>query len=409
MLSDSKLRSLHRKPRDKQDVFSDRDGLYIRVSPTGKVAFFIRYRYNGKADQLTIGCYPEMSLKEARDRNIEYRAGLRDGIDPKVKKRTKIAANQEAILFSDLIDRWYELEAKPRKKRADLVYRAIRNHLFDYLGNLPAKDITAHHFFEVFERVKQKSPTQIIPLLANCRQAYKFAIRRRLVVNNPLTDINANLDFNITRKVNSRVLDDNEIRALLAYCDANERNGAMIYLALLYGCRMGELSSAELSHLDEFTNVWTVPPENHKTGRRTKTPLKRPIIESAKPHFDFLASFSANGKNLITSLRTNKAMATSFWVGFPEHVNKWLSKNGHKEIAHWSMHDLRRTMRTNMGALAPWYIREIMLGHKLPGEWSTYDKGYYLDEQREAYIKWAERLEDIRQGKEKVISIQSAI
>lgn len=146
MLSDSKLRSLHRKPRDKQDVFSDRDGLYIRVSPTGKVAFFIRYRYNGKADQLTIGSYPEMSLKEARDRNIEYRAGLRDGIDPKVKKRTKIAANQEAILFSDLIDRWYELEAKPRKKRADLVYRAIRNHLFDYLGNLPAKDITAHHF-----------------------------------------------------------------------------------------------------------------------------------------------------------------------------------------------------------------------------------------------------------------------
>ncbi|NMV21044.1 DUF4102 domain-containing protein, partial [Vibrio parahaemolyticus] len=63
MLSDSKLRSYHGKKREKQLVLSDRDGLYVRVSKAGGVSFFIRYRYAGKPDQLTIGPYPELSLK----------------------------------------------------------------------------------------------------------------------------------------------------------------------------------------------------------------------------------------------------------------------------------------------------------------------------------------------------------
>ncbi|WP_375162321.1 Arm DNA-binding domain-containing protein [Vibrio harveyi] len=65
-----KLKSHFRKPQSKQLVLSDRDGLYARISKVGGISFFIRYRYAGKQEQLTIGTYPEISLKDARDKNL---------------------------------------------------------------------------------------------------------------------------------------------------------------------------------------------------------------------------------------------------------------------------------------------------------------------------------------------------
>ncbi len=61
----------------------------------------------------------------------------------------------------------------------------------------------------------------------------------------------------------------------------------------------------------------------------------------------------------------------------------------------WSIHDLRRTMRTGISELTSPHVAEIMLGHKLPGIWQVYDKHTYLNEQREAYERWWEKLTKI--------------
>lgn len=68
------------------------------------------------------------------------------------------------------------------------------------------------------------------------------------------------------------------------------------------------------------------------------------------------------------------------------------------EMAHWSMHDFRKTARTNLSRLAPWHIAEVALGHILPGESTIYDNHLYLDELTQAYsaywnhlaVLWAE-------------------
>lgn len=55
------------------------------------------------------------------------------------------------------------------------------------------------------------------------------------------------------------------------------------------------------------------------------------------------------------------------------------------EMEHWTLHDLRRTARTNFSELTEPHIAEIMLGHKLPGIWQVYDRHDYIEEQRRAY------------------------
>lgn len=62
------------------------------------------------------------------------------------------------------------------------------------------------------------------------------------------------------------------------------------------------------------------------------------------------------------------------------------------------MHDLRRTARSNFSKFTEPHVAEIMLGHKLPGVWQVYDQYDYLEEQREAYQKWFDHLQDITGG-----------
>jgi integrase len=66
------------------------------------------------------------------------------------------------------------------------------------------------------------------------------------------------------------------------------------------------------------------------------------------------------------------------------------------ELKHWTLHDLRRTFRTNLGMLkVPFDVAELCLGHAQQGVSSTYDLYTYIPEKRKAVEKWAARVRKI--------------
>lgn len=69
------------------------------------------------------------------------------------------------------------------------------------------------------------------------------------------------------------------------------------------------------------------------------------------------------------------------------------------DMIHWSVHDLRRTVRTNMSSITEPHVAETMIGHIMPKTWRTYDKYDYLEEQAVAYSAWVDRLEAIWKGR----------
>jgi hypothetical protein len=80
------------KPSEKPRKLSDEKGLYLEVAPNGGKYWRMKYRYLGKENRLALGVYPDVSLKEARDKRDAARKHLEDGIDPsKEKKRKKLA------------------------------------------------------------------------------------------------------------------------------------------------------------------------------------------------------------------------------------------------------------------------------------------------------------------------------
>tara|TARA_R110002095_G_scaffold189182_1_gene166630 strand:- start:40 stop:291 length:252 start_codon:yes stop_codon:yes gene_type:complete len=72
------------KAQDKQYKLSDEKGMYLLVNSKGKKYWRVKYRYGGKEKLLALGVYPEMSLKEAREKRDEGRKALADGQDPSV-------------------------------------------------------------------------------------------------------------------------------------------------------------------------------------------------------------------------------------------------------------------------------------------------------------------------------------
>ena len=79
----------------------------------------------------------------------------------------------------------------------------------------------------------------------------------------------------------------------------------------------------------------------------------------------------------------------------PYNFMQFARKNYKVEMDHWSMHDLRRTARTNFSAFTSRDVAELMVGHVMPGEQGTYDYYDYQKEMSKAYKKWWKKLSNL--------------
>ena len=85
------------KASEKPFRMFDERGLYLEVSPAGGKWWRFKYRHSDKEKRLSLGVYPDVSLKDARDRRDDSRRLIADGIDPSAnRKATKAAANDRA-------------------------------------------------------------------------------------------------------------------------------------------------------------------------------------------------------------------------------------------------------------------------------------------------------------------------
>lgn len=394
-ITDTWLKANHKKLRTKKLIKTDRDGLNARVSPKGKITFMMRYYYNNARKDFDIGTYPLMSLKEAREENQRLRKKLERGHDPKVvrqlEKQSIIAAKSLIALF----DLWYEAYCVKNKKKPHEIKRSFEIHVFPRIGELPAEKISLHEWLDILEKLAERRPAIAERILVNAKQMQKYALKRKLIPNNVLADIYAKEDLQIQKRSVDRSLSDEEIKMLwlaVDYSRITGKNKLFIKLCLIYACRNGELRQSKKEHFDFDKKVWTIPPENHKLGKKSGKPLLRPIVPDTEGFLKQAFALSADSEYVFTNDGSVEMMGYTAPLALPYNIMQYLRRNEGYELTHFSMHDLRRTARTNFSTLAPPHIAEIMLGHSLGGVWRTYDQHDYLQEQAKAYEAWCERL-----------------
>lgn len=121
------------KPTDKAYRLYDERGLYLEVAPTGGKWWRLKYRFNGKEKRLSLGVFPEIALKDARDRCDAIRKLLAEGIDPgEHRKVMKTAAIDRSANSFELIAReWFAKNtSKWNENHSSIICGGLRHFSF---------------------------------------------------------------------------------------------------------------------------------------------------------------------------------------------------------------------------------------------------------------------------------------
>ncbi|EBT2373223.1 site-specific integrase [Salmonella enterica] len=393
-LSDKRIRALLGKPQDKQQVISDGRGLSIRVSKSGAVSFVMFYRLGGRDTPpvwLTLGKYPDMTLKMAREKRDQCRTWLADGIDPRHRIGFFTDESQRPVTVKDAIEYWIEHYARQKRKKVHALELRFNNHIYKHLGDVPLTDCTAAMWIKRFDEIKKKAPVMSGEVFKDIKQALKFCRVRRFAVSHELDDFTITDMGNRAKKVD-RVLTENEIRDVWRCLNTTVGNKYLspdyrriLTILLVFGCRSNEVRKSRLNEWDIDNWIWTVPKEHSKNGREIIRPIP-PQLRQWILNLKTIASMDKS-KYLVNGIPRDSDVLSA--IG-----GKLWKKFGHSKP--WTLHDFRRVVATNlndMGVNAD--AVEQLLGHSLSGVRGIYNRSQYMDEKLKALTMWCDYLNSL--------------
>ena len=372
---------------------ADGSGLTFTLSAAGTAAWVLRYRHGGKARELTLGQYPDVSLKLARQRAGDARADVQAGADvARERQRAKTesaAAKSFRQLAADYMTK-ATLAPSTRKQRTQHVNGVICPRL----GNLPARDVTTADVVSLIEAVGRTKTGNVAELVFTATsEIFKHGLARHAVTVNPCAGVSVAAIIGKTEPRRLRLkLTEAELRAVLPALHTFGADNALAVKLLLLTCtRIGELAKAEWAHVDFDRAEWFVPDANSKTGKGFTVPL----TPAALACFQALQPLACGSRFVLPARQVRRTRNHGgAEVHFEQRtlnamVHKLCDALGYK-VRRFTPHDLRSTARSHLAALGVNVIvAERCLNHSLGGLVGVYDQHDYMTERRAALETWA--------------------
>jgi integrase len=397
-------------------------GLYLVMQPSGTKSWALRYRAEGKPRKLTLGAYSTVSLAEARKKAQKALAEVVDGKDPAGAKRAaREAAKAAAVASEDRVEnvveafiaRYLAKRAKPSwAKEAERLLRVevVRPWGKRRLSEITPKDV-ARLLGEIAER---GAPTTANRTLAVFRKMSKWAASPTigLIMTQPCAGVEAPAQ----EHSRERVLSDAEIKhAWTAFETIGWPFGRLCQLLLLTGARREEVRAMQWREVDLEQAVWRLPKERTKNKRAHEIPLAPAAVEilrslprieprrgpDGKPRPALV--FSTTGNAAPGGISLSRAALNGLLVTqMREEAIARGDDPGEAVEPDWHLHDLRRTLATNLQKLGvKLEVTEAVLNHaggSRAGIVGVYQRHDWAIEKRAALEAWARRLDEIVTG-----------
>lgn len=121
----------------------------------------MKYRLNGQEKRIVFGLWPDVTLKQARQRRDEARSLVAGGIDPgDARKSEKAEARANAVTFEKVAREWLaRISPTWVDSHADKMTRRFEVELFPWLGAPPIKDIKAAELLAAIRRIESRGST----------------------------------------------------------------------------------------------------------------------------------------------------------------------------------------------------------------------------------------------------------
>ncbi|MGA9854786.1 MAG: integrase arm-type DNA-binding domain-containing protein, partial [Gammaproteobacteria bacterium] len=265
---------------------SDGNGLTLTISKRGHASWTFRYRIGGRARELTLGHYPNLTLAHARKLARAARSRVDGGHDPALEKRARIEEALKAerrSTMTALASEWYTRIIVPKWKYHVKVKQVLDKHVLPIIGRLPAEDVKPADIDRVLDGILRKhAPTVANDALTYLKGMFAYGRKRRILDYNPAADFDM-ADAGGKETPRSRALNRDELKKLFEAMQKTPnlgRENFLTFLLLLALCvRKGELVAAQWAEFELDNGIWHLPAERTKTKAALDIPLAAPVVQ----------------------------------------------------------------------------------------------------------------------------------
>jgi integrase len=386
------------KPREKAYKLSDEKGMFLLVTPAGSKWWRLKYRYAGKEKLLSLGVYPEIGIRDARDRRDAARRLLLNGIDPSIDRQVQKAASTERSenSFERVSREWFsKFSPKWAPGHASKIIRRLERDVFPWIGGLPVAEIKAPQLLATLRRIEERGAIETAHRAQqNCSQVFRYAVATGRAERDPSTDLRGALPP--AQKTHlAAIVEPVALGALLRAIEGysgSPTTKAALRLAPLVFVRPGELRMAEWEEFDFEAAEWRLPARKMKMG----APHIVPLCKQALQIIDDLKPITGHGRYLFPGERTGERPISD------NTLNAALRRLGYS-TTEVTTHGFRATARTlldeGLGCRVDWIEHQLAHAVKDPNG-RAYNRTAHLDARRRMMQKWADYLDKLRQGAE---------
>lgn len=393
-LTDTAIRNA--KPGAKPVKLFDERGLYLLVTPAGGKWWRFRYRFAGKEKLLSLGIYPDVALKAARDRRDDARRMVAEGIDPSEnRKAQKTARTDRAANSLEVVAREWYAKYSPTwvENHGNRILRRLERDIFPWIGGRPMAEITAPELLAVIRRIEARGALETAHrALSNCGQIWRYAIATGRAERDLSADLRGALPP-VKGEHFAAITDPKRAAELLRAIDGYQGTFTVksaLRLAPLVFVRPGELRKAEWDRIDLDAAEWRY------AVTKTKTDHIVPLPTQAIAILRDLHKLTGEGRYLFPSARSiKKPMSDNAILAGLRRMGI-----GKDEMSGHGFRAMARTILDEVLGVRPDFI-EHQLAHAVKDpNGRAYNRTAHLPERHKMMQQWADYLDKIKIGAE---------
>lgn len=384
----AKIRKLH-----------DGQGLYLWVYEDGRKYWRLRYKIHDKEKSLSLGVYPVVGLKQARQLAQAERVKLTSNIDPSIDRKINKQKAKEAAAnsFEAIAREWYRKQTHTWViSHSKDVLRRLEGNVFPYIGVYPIRTIEAPQLLNMIRIIEHRGSYDLAHrVLGVCSQVFRYGVSSGRCNRDPSVDLRGALTPH--KKKNQAAVKPEELpellRAIATYeCIGNRQTQLALQLMTLTFLRTKELIGAQWEEFDFKNGLWIVPAQRMKM----------------KEYGDHVVPLTRQSMNILTELRNIAGESRYLLPG--RNPNKPISNNtllfalyrlGYKgKMTGHGFRTVASTAMNESGLFNPDAIeRQLHHGEKNEVR-GAYNRAEYLSERKRMMTWWSNHLEALAKGAE---------
>lgn len=383
------LKDVHLKNAERPSRHYDGNGLVFIQPKTGRPYWRYDFRLHGQRRSMSLGVYPDVSIKSARERLRDAREHVAHGRDPVMERRHVRTAERAKHTFEELAEDWYEVQTATLAEQTRSKKRWMLDaFILPAIGPVKVSDLKAAHLLKVLRQMEKDG---LGDTTRRVRQTTGEILRFGIATERATRDITRDLIGAlkpIVERHRASITDPHQAAQLLraiASLDSDQLRAGLRMLALTF-VRPGELRGARWSEINEPGKLWTIPATRTKQRADHLVPLSPQALAQLK----ILKALSRGSSFVLPTPRTiQRALSDAAFtaalarIGYPSSV---MTPHGFRAMA--------RTILDEQLHEDPNVI-EAQLGHVTPGPLgATYNRSRYLKQRIALMNRWGEWVDE---------------